>query len=36
MFKGLLGRPVEVVTVWIILTGEDAPRFVTALPGDRE
>ncbi len=28
------GHPVEIVTVWIILTGEKQPRFVTAYPGD--
>ncbi|MEO6486777.1 MAG: DUF6883 domain-containing protein [Thermoanaerobaculia bacterium] len=27
------GRSAEVVTIWIILAGEDAPRFVTAYPG---
>ena len=27
------GRSAEVVSVWIILAGEDAPRFVTAYPG---
>jgi hypothetical protein len=28
------GRVAEIVTVWIILAGEDAPRFVTAYPKD--
>jgi hypothetical protein len=27
------GRDAKVVTVWIILAGEGAPRFVTAFPG---
>ena len=27
-------RTTEIVTVWIILNGEDFPRFVTAYPGD--
>jgi hypothetical protein len=31
---GLNGRVAEIVTVWIILTGEDVPRFVTAYPKD--
>ena len=31
---GLNGRVAEIVTVWIILAGEDAPRFVTAYPKD--
>jgi hypothetical protein len=26
------GRSANVVSVWIILTGEDVPRFVTAYP----
>ena len=30
---GANGRAAEVVTVWIVLTGEDFPRFVTAYPG---
>ena len=28
------GQDISLVTVWIILTGEDVPRFVTAYPGD--
>jgi hypothetical protein len=28
------GRQAEIVTVWIILAGESAPRFVTAFPGE--
>jgi hypothetical protein len=31
---GLNGRMAEIVTVWIILAGEDTPRFVTAYPKD--
>ena len=31
---GLNGRVAEIVTVWIILVGEDVPRFVTAYPKD--
>ncbi len=31
---GLNGRVAEIVAVWIILAGEDAPRFVTAYPKD--
>jgi hypothetical protein len=31
--KGPTGRRFEVVTVWIVLNGESAPRFVTAYPG---
>ncbi len=30
---GPTGREAKVVTVWIILAGESAPRFVTAFPG---
>lgn len=33
--KGPAGKEAEVVTVWIILSGEDFPRFVTAFPGAR-
>jgi len=33
MLKGPSGRTSEVVTVWIVLSGEVAPRFVTAFPG---
>lgn len=32
--QGPAGRRTEVVTVWIILTGETTPRFVTAFPGE--
>jgi len=31
--EGPTGRRFEVVTVWIFLRGETAPRFVTAYPG---
>jgi hypothetical protein len=31
---GLTGRMAEIVTVWIILVGEDVPRFVKAHPKD--
>jgi hypothetical protein len=29
------GRTISLVTVWIVLHGEDFPRFVTAYPGPR-
>jgi len=31
--KGPSGRQAEVMTVWVVLTGEVVPRFVTAYPG---
>ena len=31
--QGLTGREAPVVTVWIVLHAEDAPRLVTAYPG---
>jgi hypothetical protein len=31
--RGPSGRQAEVVTVWVVLAGEGAPRFVTAYPG---
>ena len=31
--QGPSGRSAEVVTVWVILVGDDVPRFVTAFPG---
>ncbi len=31
---GPKGRSANIVTLWIILTGEDVPRFVTAYPED--
>ncbi len=33
--SGPSGRSAEIVTVWIILLGEDSPRFVTAFPGGK-
>lgn len=33
MLSGAAGRSAEVVSVWIIRAGEDAPRFITAYPG---
>ena len=32
--QGPAGRAAAVLTVWIVLRGEDFPRFVTAHPGD--
>jgi hypothetical protein len=32
--RGPTGRSAEILAVWIILPGEDAPRFVTAYPKD--
>jgi hypothetical protein len=32
--KGPAGRVVTLVVVWIVLDGEDFPRFVTAYPGE--
>jgi hypothetical protein len=31
--QGPYGRGAELVTVWVILVGDEAPRFVTAFPG---
>ena len=31
--RGPSGRGAEVVTVWVILAGDDVPRLVTAFPG---
>jgi len=31
--RGPAGGQAEVVTIWVILVGEDVPRFVTAFPG---
>ena len=31
--QGPYGRAASVVVVWIVLAGEDVPRFVTAYPG---
>ena len=30
---GPAGKTVQIVTVWVILKGENSPRFVTAYPG---
>jgi hypothetical protein len=30
---GSSGETVQIVTVWVILKGEDVPRFITAYPG---
>ena len=30
------GTAANILTVWIILTDEDVPRFVTAYPGERD
>jgi hypothetical protein len=35
IIEGPNGRKAAVVSVWIVLTGESAPRLVTALPGTR-
>ena len=32
--RGPSGKTAEVLTVWIILFGEDVPQFVTAFPGE--
>lgn len=34
--QGPSGREAEVVSIWIVLVGEDVPRFVTAYPGQLE
>jgi len=34
ILEGLSGGRADVVTVWIVLTGEESPRFVTAFPGE--
>jgi hypothetical protein len=34
--QGPNGRVAAVKTAWIVLNGEDFPRFVTAFPGDRK
>jgi len=33
MIAGPGGRRADLVSVWVVLTGEDYPRFVTAYPG---
>lgn len=35
MIKGPAGKGAVLVAVWIVLCGEDFPRFVTAFPGAR-
>jgi hypothetical protein len=32
---GPSGASLSIVTVWIVRHGEDVPRFVTAIPGDK-
>jgi hypothetical protein len=34
ILQGPAGREAPVVSVWIVLTGEDVPRLVTAYPGE--
>jgi len=34
ILSGPSGKTAEVLTVWIILFGEDVPQFVTAFPGE--
>lgn len=34
--EGPAGRTAALVTVWIVLRGEDFPRFVTAFPGAKQ
>jgi len=36
ILEGPSGRRAEVVAIWIILNGEDFPRFITAYPGESE
>lgn len=33
--QGPSGRSAQLIVVWIVLNGEDFPRFVTAYPGTR-
>ncbi len=33
---GPLGREAQIVTIWIVLSGEDFPRLVTAYPGEKQ
>ncbi len=35
IMKGSSGRVEEIISVWIILTGENIPRFVTAFTGGK-
>jgi hypothetical protein len=32
MIVGMAGRKAKVLTAWIVLHGEEVPRFVTAYP----
>jgi hypothetical protein len=34
ILQGPSGGRAEIVTVWIVLNGEQSPRFVTAFPGE--
>jgi hypothetical protein len=34
ILQGPSGRAAALITVWIVLAGEDAPRLVTAYPGE--
>jgi hypothetical protein len=34
ILEGPSGGRADIVTVWIVLNGEDSPRFVTAFPGE--
>ena len=33
--RGPSGRVADVVTIWMVRSGEEAPRFITAFPGDK-
>jgi hypothetical protein len=35
ILQGPAGRSASVVSIWIVLQGEDIPRLVTAYPGER-
>jgi len=35
ILTGPAGKAVELVSVWIILEGDDLPRFITAFPGGK-
>ena len=35
ILTGPAGKVVELVSVWIILEGDDLPRFITAFPGGK-
>lgn len=36
MLQGPTGRSISEVSVWMVRSGEDVPRFVTAFPGGAE